>query len=228
MKKLLFILSLQIIHASELVKHLDIQQLLIVTVQDKDQNQAWLHSYEKSGTQSSEWKKVFEPIKVSLGRNGLGLGSGVHDQTFVNHGDLSKKQEGDGRSPAGIFKLSSLFGYSKKPLTNKMPYIHLASDIHCVDDSQSPQYNRIIQKSTGYQSFELMRRKDNLYKWGIVVDHNIKAEPKAGSCIFIHIATKDYAPTAGCTAMKESDLIKIIKWLDMSKNPTLLQYYFHD
>jgi L,D-peptidoglycan transpeptidase YkuD (ErfK/YbiS/YcfS/YnhG family) len=34
---------------------------------------------------------------------------------------------------------------------------------------------------------------------------------KKGSAIFIHIAKKNYEPTAGCIALKKRDLIKLLK-----------------
>jgi L,D-peptidoglycan transpeptidase YkuD (ErfK/YbiS/YcfS/YnhG family) len=34
---------------------------------------------------------------------------------------------------------------------------------------------------------------------------------RKGSAIFIHIAKKNYKPTAGCIALKKGDLIKLLK-----------------
>jgi len=153
----------------------------------------------------------------------VGLGLGLHKQTFINTQTLALKKEGDGKSPAGIFRLSSLFGYSKLNPNSKMPYIHLDSTMHCVDDSDSKYYNQIITQRSGYRSFEKMRREDNLYQFGIVVEHNRKGIKKRGSCIFIHIQNKKRGPTSGCTAMSKDDLLKIIHWLDQSKHPILLQ-----
>ena len=68
-----------------------------------------------------------------------------------------------------------------------------------------------------------MRRDDILYKWGVVVDHNAAAIPGAGSCIFLHIWKSSSAPTAGCTAMPESDLVRLLRWLDPARHPILIQ-----
>jgi L,D-peptidoglycan transpeptidase YkuD (ErfK/YbiS/YcfS/YnhG family) len=62
-----------------------------------------------------------------------------------------------------------------------------------------------------------------LYRWGIVVEHNWNAAPGQGSCIFIHIRAHSGAATSGCTAMSEPDLLRIIRWLDASKQPVLVQ-----
>jgi L,D-peptidoglycan transpeptidase YkuD (ErfK/YbiS/YcfS/YnhG family) len=34
-----------------------------------------------------------------------------------------------------------------------------------------------------------------------------------GSAIFIHIAQKNYKPTAGCIALKKNDLIKLLQMI---------------
>jgi L,D-peptidoglycan transpeptidase YkuD (ErfK/YbiS/YcfS/YnhG family) len=35
-----------------------------------------------------------------------------------------------------------------------------------------------------------------------------------GSAIFIHVAKKNYKPTAGCVALKKKDLIKLLKYIN--------------
>ena len=74
-----------------------------------------------------------------------------------------------------------------------------------------------------WHSSEQMRRDDVLYQWGVVVEHNPAAIPGAGSCIFLHIWRNSAAPTAGCTAMAESDLVRLLRWLDPAQHPILVQ-----
>lgn len=194
-------------------------QLLVVPVANLTDTKAKLYTYERANRQAP-WTVVFDPIEVSLGRTGIALGLGFKDVNTTS--SYAQKIEGDGKSPAGIFKLSKVFGYAKVSPTTKMPYIQATKNLHCVDDSSSKLYNQIITKQSGYGSHEKMLRKDNLYKWGVVVDHNAKNIPLKGSCIFLHITSG--RPTAGCTAMKEKELLKIIKWLDAKKEPVLVQY----
>jgi D-alanyl-D-alanine dipeptidase len=68
-----------------------------------------------------------------------------------------------------------------------------------------------------------MLRADVLYKWGLVVAHNSSATPGAGSCIFLHIGRNSSAATAGCTAMPEPNLVKLLHWLDPAAHPILIQ-----
>ncbi len=66
--------------------------------------------------------------------------------------------------------------------------------------------------------------KSDVYKYGIFVDYNVNpAIPGKGSCIFMHIWSKSTSPTAGCTAMTEANILKLIGFLDKSKNPVLVQ-----
>jgi L,D-peptidoglycan transpeptidase YkuD (ErfK/YbiS/YcfS/YnhG family) len=68
-----------------------------------------------------------------------------------------------------------------------------------------------------------MRRKDDFYEYGIVVDYNQTAtQADAGSCIFMHIQDET-RPTSGCTAMPKNDIIALINHLDGAKKPVLLQ-----
>jgi L,D-peptidoglycan transpeptidase YkuD (ErfK/YbiS/YcfS/YnhG family) len=59
---------------------------------------------------------------------------------------------------------------------------------------------------------EKLYRKDNLYDLILVLNYNINPIIKnKGSAIFIHIAKKNYEPTAGCVALKKRDLLKLLK-----------------
>ena len=45
-----------------------------------------------------------------------------------------------------------------------------------------------------------------------------------GSCIFMHIWENDHSGTAGCTAMTEANLLKILNWIRAEKHPLLVQF----
>ena len=198
----------------------DTRQLIVVSTHGWNDNEGVLQRYEKD---NNGWHKVGQSVRVRLGRNGLGWGIGLH-RTPQNARYI--KREGDGRSPAGIFELKQAFGYA--PLSGiRYPYrIYKESD-HCVDDVRSRYYNRIVDSTRirpDYRSFEHMKFFKNYYKYGVVVNHNHIDEqgavPGAGSCIFMHIKT---TPTAGCTAMKERQIVAILRWLDAAKHPLLVQ-----
>jgi len=188
------------------------QQIILVVGDDFNSSAASLECFEDSS--------LIYSTRVNLGTNGLGWGLGEKKLQQKESDPL--KHEGDKRAPAGIFKLETLFGY-EKDANYKLPYLHTSDDLICVDDSQSPFYNKIITKKGDEKSFEYMKRKDNQYKYGVTVAHNRDAIALRGSCIFLHIEKERNHTTAGCTSMKEKDLKFIINWLDEKKNPILIQ-----
>ena len=195
------------------------EQLILIVSNDFDTDKASLSRYEYI---ENQYEKIGDRIVVNIGRNGLGWGIGQKGFT-PKHGE-PLKHEGDGKAPAGIFKISKAFGYAQS-INTKMPYIQANKQLICVDDTHSKDYNKIldINNSDDPKSFEWMHRKDDLYKIGLVVEHNSIAKKGAGSCIFFHIRKSIDAPTAGCSAMKEEELAKIITWLDPKKEPIVVQ-----
>ena len=190
------------------------EQIILVISNNLVQNKATLECFEDN-------KRIFNKIEVNLGKNGLGIGIGYlklkHDKN-----DIIKK-EGDKKAPIGIFKLTSVFGYANNEQTH-MPYIKATENLICVDDSNSKYYNKIIyMPETKPKSYEKMRRDDNQYELGIVIEHNKEQKKQAGSCIFIHVQKNKDASTAGCTSMNLDDLKKIVNWLDIKKNPIFIQ-----
>ncbi|TNF44921.1 MAG: hypothetical protein EP216_01135 [Epsilonproteobacteria bacterium] len=218
MKSLLLIcLSLFLLQAQEMP---DTKQLLVVTTKNWSVSSGSMQRYARY---NKTWHKVGKAIDIELGRNGLGWGIGLHD--IPQNAQIIKK-EGDGKAPAGIFKLKQAFGYG--PFKIKYPYEVYKETDHCVDDVNSKYYNKIVDSTKidrDYKSHEYMKFPKNYYKYGIVVDHNgitdgFKSKKGAGSCIFIHIKS---VPTAGCTVMTESEIKEVLRWLDPSAEPLLVQ-----
>ena len=105
-----------------------------------------------------------------------------------------------------------------------MPYLSLTPSVECVDDSSSKFYNRVVDRSSiaapDWNSSEQMLRNDDLYRWGVLVEHNASpAQAGAGSCIFMHIWRGPGQPTVGCTAMPQADLESLIAWLNPASTP---------
>lgn len=203
-------------------------EIVVVTTSDWNSPQGVLRRYERSKT-NKKWKAVGEPIAVMVGKTGLAWGSGiVHVDAPISSANDPIKKEGDGRAPAGVFRLSKIFGYAPQAQPGwKMPYLNLTSSVECVDDTASKFYNQVVDRSTvsaDWNSSEHMLRSDDLYRWGILVDHNTApATTGGGSCIFMHIWRGPGQPTVGCTAMPQADLESLIAWLDPARTPLLVQ-----
>ena len=200
-------------------------QVLVVTTSDWSAVEGRLQRFERADAHK-KWKTVGEPVTVVVGKNGLGWGAGVV-AADPQSGDPIKK-EGDGKAPAGIFRLSTAFGYAPQEQSGwTMPYVSLTPAVECVDDTSSKFYNRILDRGSvnpDWNSSEQMRRSDELYRWGIVVDHNADPiKPGGGSCIFMHIWRGPGQGTVGCTAMPQEKLEAVLAWLDPKRNPMLVQ-----
>lgn len=194
-------------------------QLLLVLSAGWDAVPATMQRYERAP--GRPWRAVGAPIAVSLGRSGLGWGTGVHPAPPL--GPL--KAEGDGRSPAGAYKLETAFG-NEKPET-KMPFIRSTPDVECIDDVKSKHYGHVVDRRKvphpDWHSSERMLRSDDLYQLGIIVEHNGAHVAGDGSCIFLHVRNTPDTGTAGCTAMERDNLVTLLKWLDPAKQPLLVQ-----
>lgn len=137
------------------------------------------------------------------------------------------KKEGDLTAPAGIYKVGKSYGYAERaPEGSSWPYQPLGDGWVCVDDPRSSRYNEIFDGAgvkKDWNSAEVMRRKDDQYKWLLNVEQNSPPECGCGSCIFIHIWRKTEAPTAGCTAMEEDRMVELLRWLKPGDRPHLIQ-----
>lgn len=199
------------------------RQCVVVLTENWTSTTGVMHSFERS---RATWKERGPGFAVVVGKNGLGQGRGIVGLNFEN---APEKREGDDRAPAGIFRLSSAFGYAPARAATwiKLPYLALSKQVEGIDDPISRHYNKLVDRSKlakiDWRSSEQMRRDDVLYKWGVVVGHNSTALPGAGSCIFLHIWKSPASATAGCTAMPESDLVRLLQWLDPARHPILVQ-----
>jgi len=204
-------------------------QLILIITSGWDAVDGEMRLYERDSI-NDRWKPAGEKIPIVVGRNGMAWGRGLHGGAV---GEGPVKQEGDGRSPAGVFSLSSAFGYAPPEHARdvKLPYVQAVATLECVDDPQSAHYNKIIDRASvenpDWKSSERMRRDDEQYRWGVVVDHNANGAPGCGSCIFLHIwPDAPEAPgkgTSGCSAMSSPSIEYLLRWLDAKKRPILVQ-----
>ena len=199
-------------------------QLVLVKTDGWESVDGVLRRYERGRI---GWNPVGDPVPVVVGRNGMAWGRGLHWREPARY---PAKREGDGKSPAGVYRLSSAFGYAtaKEAKWVKLPYAVAGPTIECVDDAKSAHYNQVLDRSKvaapDWSSSEQMRRQDEQYRWGVIVDHNAApAKAWAGSCIFIHIWEKPGVGTSGCTAMEAARVEELLRWLDPKKEPILVQ-----
>jgi L,D-peptidoglycan transpeptidase YkuD (ErfK/YbiS/YcfS/YnhG family) len=200
------------------------RQILLVTAPDWNAATGEMRCFERSHG-GAPWTEAWPVAQVTLGRTGLAWGRGLHGTSSLA-GPV--KREGDGKAPAGVFTIVEAFGFvgAQGAEIGRFPYRQLTEDTEGIDDPGSKHYNRLVNARSvparDWKSSEPMRRIEQ-YRWGAVVGHNQDQVPGAGSCIFLHVWEAAGVPTSGCTAMPEPLMLRVLRWLDKSKQPILVQ-----
>lgn len=209
----------------------DARQLVVVTTPSWTATDGTMQRYERARA-GGVWRRVGAPVPIVVGRSGLGWGRGLHGAGVPGGigvaGGGPIKMEGDGRAPAGVFRLTEAFAYA--PTATGLPLKIADADLECVDDPASARYNEVIARpdAPDYASHEEMRRGDDLYRKGVVVAHNDTTGPAGrlagrGSCIFLHQWAGADDTTSGCTAMAARPLDALVGWLDAARMPVMVQ-----
>lgn len=210
------------------------RQMVVVTTPDWATVQGTLYAFDRTADGAwtpAPWrtpggKADTRSVSIVVGKNGTAWDPGV-----VPPVQGPVKAEGDGKSPAGVFALTTAFGFapSSEATWLSLPYVPITPTTECVDDDASGAYNRIVDRAAGdrdidWKSSEKMREIAPAYHWGVVIDYNASpVVPRRGSCVFLHIGGEGGKGTAGCTAMAEPALKTVMQWLDQKKAPVLVQ-----
>lgn len=181
------------------------KQVLVVTAKTPGSFTAQLTGWEYG---ENGWRQAFDRLPAVIGRSGL-AGAG-------------EKREGDGKTPVGIYALGTAFGYGES-VASAMPYRQATEEDYWVDDPLSPFYNKWVHGRPDARSFERMKRDDDCYRYGIVVEYNTRPVAAGlGSAIFVHVWHGPGKPTAGCVALAEGELVRLLAWLDPAKRPVIV------
>lgn len=118
-------------------------------------------------------------------------------------GVVTAKHEGDGGTPRGVFGLAGvLYRPDRGPRPRcGLPVAAIEKNAGWCDDPADPAYNQPVDLPYPAGA-EHLWRNDRLYDLVVVIDYNLNpARRAAGSAIFLHLATTDFSPTAGCIAV---------------------------
>ena len=208
--------------ARELAAPADARQIVVVTARGWDDVSGTLQRFARSDA-AAPWRAIGDPVPVNVGRSGMAWGLGLHAMPSGG----PRKIEGDGKAPAGVFRLPSAFGRDAKPADVKLSYVRARNGVEAVDDPRSRYYNRIVNRARvahiDWSSSEKMQTDGEGYLHGIVVAHNPRCIPGAGSCIFLHVWRGPGIGTAGCTTMTIPEIVALQSWLDPRAHPVLMQ-----
>lgn len=196
------------------------KQAVVVTTANWTATQGTARLFERRSLRSA-WKQKGDALPVVVGRSGL-----AWDRDSAPESVSEFKKEGDGRSPAGMMPMTSAFGSSAK--VGSLPFAKLTEFTECVDDVNSTFYNRIVDRmqvgNFDWKSSEKMLAVVPEYELGVFVAYNTYPVRKGnGSCIFLHVWKDPASATSGCTAMEKTNLERIVRWLEPTKHPYLVQ-----
>jgi L,D-peptidoglycan transpeptidase YkuD (ErfK/YbiS/YcfS/YnhG family) len=138
-------------------------------------------------------------------------------------GVSAHKREGDGATPVGTFPIRRVLYRADRVtrLETKIPAHALSPGDGWCDAPTDARYNQFVRLPCP-ASAENLWREDAAYDVIVVLGHNdAPVVPFAGSAIFMHVATPDLAPTAGCVALRKDDLLWVLARLSVESTMTI-------
>jgi L,D-peptidoglycan transpeptidase YkuD (ErfK/YbiS/YcfS/YnhG family) len=136
-------------------------------------------------------------VPVALGRTGV----------------RANKREGDGGTPHGRFHPLRVWWRADRlprPAT-VLPVRRIGRADAWSEDPADRRYNRPFRRSANEPGDRLWR-EDGLYDLFVEIDHNTRPRVAGrGSAVFIHVARPGFAPTAGCIALRQADLRRLLR-----------------
>ena len=147
----------------------------------------------RPGLRSQGWLRAGSLVlPVALGRAGV----------------KANKREGDGATPRGRYRPVRLWWRGDRlprPQT-LLPARRIGGADAWCEDPADRRYNRSFRRSANEPGDRLWR-EDGLYDLLLELDHNTRPRVAGlGSAVFIHVARRGFAPTAGCVALRLHDL----------------------
>ena len=131
-------------------------------------------------------------------------------------GMVPQSHDGEMATPMGIFTLDFAFGTQPNPGTG-LQYVQVTRDYWWGGDMKSPTYNtmQVCKKADCPFDTNPSSGTENLYipqyAHAVVMGVNKARVPGNGGAFFVH--TTDGGPTAGCVALDDATLVKIMRWL---------------
>lgn len=182
------------------------RQLIVVEAPDYVSTKAKLTLWESEGAGVGGWRRI-GAAPAAIGRNGLSL----------------LKREGDGRTPAGRFRMGTGFGAEPAP-AGAWPYRIADERDYWVDDPNSADYNIWVRyegdPAQRWKSFERLAIPP--YRKAAVIRYNEDPIVRGrGSAIFFHIWSGPDSSSAGCVTVAEEEVVRVLEWMVPDAEPAM-------
>ncbi|HSV40177.1 MAG TPA: L,D-transpeptidase family protein [Nocardioidaceae bacterium] len=220
--------SVPAFHPSRL-RHLGrARQVIVVTSPSWGSSYATLRAYRRDA--DGHWQLHFGPWRARLGYAGMSL--------------ARQRNQDDGTTPAGTFRLLWGFGSLVDPGTRLALYTRFDQDDWWPIDPRDPATYNVFQRSRSKQARwrrekaeRLAHWGDDEYRYGVVLDFNVPdqvrwssrlrqhvtdepADTARGGAIFLHV--NGSGPTAGCVSVSLDRMRKLLLWLDAAQRPRIV------
>jgi L,D-peptidoglycan transpeptidase YkuD (ErfK/YbiS/YcfS/YnhG family) len=137
-----------------------------------------------------------DSVPVALGRGGI----------------KANKYEGDGSTPRGTFRPRRLWWRADRHVRPRtfLPVRAISRQDGWCENPGSRHYNRPVRLNCD-DAADRLSREDHLYDFIIEIDHNTRPRITGrGSAVFLHLARKNFSPTAGCVAMTQAAMLRLL------------------
>ena len=151
-------------------------------------------------------------MKIIVKNNTLSYDDFIFKCSIGKNGISTKKNEGDKKTPKGLYSLGPLYFRNDRVSEPKtlLKSIPIRKNMGWCDDVKSKFYNKIINTEKKLRHEKLFIKKND-YDLLIPINYNTKKIKRGkGSAIFLHL-TKNYKKTLGCIAIKKKDMIILLK-----------------
>jgi L,D-peptidoglycan transpeptidase YkuD (ErfK/YbiS/YcfS/YnhG family) len=169
----------------------------VISVVGVGGSKAKMDVYERT---AAGWQPIAAAIPAFIGEKGM----------------APETHDGEMKTPMGIFTLDFAFGTAPNP-GGGLQYVQVGDNHWWDGDMKSPTYNtmQICQKAQCAFDTDPASGTENLdipqYVHAVVMGVNKARVPGNGGAFFLHAT--DGGPTAGCVAIDDATLVKIMAWL---------------
>lgn len=178
------------------------------------------HSRSSTTATVRAWRKARGGGWIQSGR---AVRANIGSQGMTRHPSESKSA-----TPIGSFTLTHAFGHNRNPGT-KLPYLHTNPADWWI--SQPGRLYNTHQRCWSNCPFTQGAPNEHLYyetpyyNYAVVIDYNTRNSPTGvrqgkGSAFFLHVSVGQ--PTAGCVAIPQHRLKRIMRWLTPRAHPRIL------
>jgi L,D-peptidoglycan transpeptidase YkuD (ErfK/YbiS/YcfS/YnhG family) len=181
------------------------RQVIVVSSDGFGSTTATLEAFTKV---NGAWQPAFGAMSARIGSRGF----------------ADRKVEGDLKTPTGVYSIGgTMYGIAANPGV-KYGFHRLVANDYWNENPATPGYNSFVHGPNPGGASEALWQISPQYDYFAVINYNIPvvaADPPRGSGIFLHVSVPGRA-TAGCVALREADLLAILRWLDPAASPRIV------